>query len=228
MEVLKAHNRTFRTGAGRRPKRAIAGRRTASVEARLAGGVRVQRFGLVLAAAGVLLLAARMPAHAAQSNPSEYQLKAAFVYNFAKFIDWPPKAYSSPQSPFAICILGDDPFGSLIDDALQGKVVADHPVVIQRDKEAAAARRCQIVFVSASEKRRLTEVLDAFKGANALTVGDFDGFAARGGTIELSVQDSRIRFAINPAAADDAGLRISSKLLALATIVRGPTESGKN
>ncbi|HEX4004261.1 MAG TPA: YfiR family protein [Candidatus Acidoferrales bacterium] len=188
----------------------------------------VRRLSTALACFGLFVLAARTPARAAQGNPSEYQLKAAFVYNFAKFVDWPPKTYSNPQSPFAICILGDDPFGSLIDDALQGKTVADHPVVIRREKDATAARHCQIVFVSASEKHRLPEILEALKGANILIVGDFDGFAARGGTIELTLQDSRVRFAINPTAADDAGLRISSKLLALATIVHGTSESGKN
>ncbi len=96
-------------------------------------------------------------ARAAQDSPSEYQLKAAFVYNFAKFVDWPPKVYSAPQSPFSICIVGTDPFGSVIDDTLRGKTVGDHPVVVRRDKEASEARHCQIVFVSASEKHRLPD-----------------------------------------------------------------------
>ena len=167
-------------------------------------------------------------ARAAQDSPSEYQLKAAFVYNFAKFVDWPPKVYSGPQSPFSICILGADPFGSVIDDTLRGKTVADHPVVVRRDKDATTARHCQIVFVSASERPRFPDILAGLKGANVLIVGDFDGFAAAGGAIELTLQDSRVRFAINPGAADGAGLKISSQLLALATIVHGNPESGKN
>jgi YfiR/HmsC-like len=165
---------------------------------------------------------------AAQDNPSEYQLKAAFVFNFAKFVDWPPSVYSGPQSPFAICILGTDPFGSVIDDALRGKTIGDHPVVVRREKEVAAARHCQIVFISASEKHRLPDVLGSLKGANVLVVGDVDGFAAAGGAIELTLQEGHVRFAINPGAADEAGLRISSKLLALATIVHGAPESRKN
>lgn len=181
---------------------------------------------LALLAITLILLAG--PARAAQDNPSEYQLKAAFVYNFAKFVDWPSNVYSGPQSPFAICILGTDPFGPVIDDALRGKTVADHPVVVRRDKDAVAVRHCQIVFISASEKRRLSDILESLKGANVLVVGDFDGFASAGGAIELTLQDDRVRFAINPGAADNAGLRISSKLLALATIVHGAAESGKN
>jgi hypothetical protein len=163
-----------------------------------------------------------------QENPSEYQLKAAFVYNFAKFVDWPPTTYSGPQSPFAICIIGTDPFGSVIDDALRGKTIGDHPVVVERVKDAAAARRCKILFVSASEKHRLRDILESMKGANVLVVGDFEGFAASGGTIELTLQDNRVRFAINPGAADGAGLRISSKLLALAAIVHDASENGRN
>jgi len=187
----------------------------------------VRRCATGLVSFALLLIVLRAPARAAQDNPSEYQLKAAFVYNFAKFVDWPPNVYPKPESPFAICILGTDPFGSVIDDTLRGKTVADHPVVVRRDKELAAARRCQIIFVSASEKDRLPDILAGLKGANALMVGDFEGFAAAGGAIELTLQDSRIRFAINPDAADGAGLRISSKLLALATIVRGRPESGR-
>jgi YfiR/HmsC-like len=167
-------------------------------------------------------------ARAAQDNPSEYQLKAAFVFNFAKFVDWPANTYSRPQSPFTICILGADPFGPAMDDALRGKTIANHPVVVERIKDAVAARHCQIVFVSASEKRRLRDILKSLKGANVLIVGDVGGFAAAGGTIELTLQDNRVRFEINTGAADGAGLRISSKLLALATIVHGAPESGKN
>jgi YfiR/HmsC-like len=213
----------------RKSKRSIATRWVHEPEARDTVQ-RIHRFRCLTALAlfAFLLIASPAPLMTAQESPSEYQLKAAFVYNFAKFIDWPPSTFSGPQSPFSICILGVDPFGSVIDDALRGKMVADHPVVIKRAKDIAAARHCEIVFVSASEKSRLPDILQGLKGANALIVGDFGGFAAAGGAIELTLQDSRIRFAINPGAADNAGLRISSKLLALATIVHGTTESGKN
>ena len=190
--------------------------------------LRRLRFSPLSALFALALISLAGSMRAAQDNPSEYQLKAAFVYNFAKFVEWPAKAYSGPESPFSICILGADPFGSVIDDTLRGKTVADHPVVIHRDKDASAVRHCQIVFVSSSERRRLPDILTSLKGASVLVVGDADGFAAAGGAIELTLQDNRVRFAINPGAADGAGLKISSQLLALATIVHGTSESGKN
>ena len=214
-------------GAEQKLKSTIAARRKAVSESRKTGlRIHAGLGSALLAVLGLLLFA--LGARAAQDTPSEYQLKAAFVYNFAKFVDWPPNVFSKPESPFAICILGDDPFGSVIDDALRGKTVADHPVVVRRDKDAGAARRCQIVFVSASEKHRLPDILESLQGANVLVVGDFGGFAAAGGAIELTLQDDRVRFSINPAAADGAGLKISSQLLALATIVHGIPESRKN
>lgn len=187
---------------------------------------RLRRALLVLPAITLIAFAGAL--RGAQDNPSEYQLKAAFVYNFAKFVDWPPDAFPEPRSAFSICILGADPFGRAIDDALRDKTIADHPVVIRRVKEAADARHCQILFVSGSERSQLREILGSLRGASVLVVGDVDGFAASGGAIELTLQDNHVRFAINPGAADAAGLRISSKLLALATIVHGGSESGKN
>lgn len=184
-----------------------------------------------LSARLVLLLlisfAAVASVRAQDSAPTEYQLKAVFLYNFAKFIDWPPGSFATPQSPFLICILGADPFGSAIDDTLKNKTVGDRPLVVERAKESAEVRHCQIVFISASEKHRLPEILIALQGANALVVGDTDGFADTGGTVQLMLEQNHIRFAINTNAADSAGLRISSKLLALAKVVHS-TESGRN
>jgi len=164
---------------------------------------------------------------AQETPPSEYQLKAAFLYNFAKFIDWPPSTFSSSQAPFAICILGTDPFGMAIDETLRGKTVADHPVVVRRARDVSEVRRCQIVFVSSQEKQPVSGILDALQGQNVLIVGEADHFADSGGTIQLFIEGGHIRFAINTVAAENAGLHISSKLLALAKIVRGP-ENGKN
>jgi len=162
----------------------------------------------------------RLPCARGQANsPSEYQLKAVFLFNFAKFIDWPPGSLTSPQSPFAICILGQDPFGNALDDILQGKMIRDQPLAVQRLKDQAEARRCQIVFVSSSESARLAEILKSLRGANTLIVGETNGFAASGGTIEFTLEDNRLRFTINTDAADRAGLKFSAKLLSLAKIV---------
>ena len=167
----------------------------------------------------LLSLVAVLNACAQTPSPNEYQVKAAFLFNFMKFIDWPAVAYTSPQSPFAICILGKDPFGSLLDDALLGKTMDNHPVAVRRLKDIADARHCQVVFVSSSETKKYAEIVDSVRGANILLVGETGGFAAAGGTIEFILEESHVRFAINPDAAERAGLRCSSKLLALAKII---------
>jgi len=183
-----------------------------------------QRLTIVL----MLLLAGVLRTPAQDNPPSEYQLKAAFLYTFAKFIDWPSDSFATDHSSFAICILGVDPFGSTIDDTLRGKAIGDHPVVIERAKEPSEVRHCQIVFISSSEKSRLPEVLMALQGANVLIVGETERFADSGGTIQLILDQNHIRFAINTNAAESAGLRISSKLLALAKIVHTASDSGRN
>jgi YfiR/HmsC-like/TonB-dependent Receptor Plug Domain len=155
------------------------------------------------------------------------ETSTAFLYNFAKFIDWPPSSFATPQSPFAICILGKDPFGSAIDDTLGGKVVGERPVVVQRSREPEEVRHCQIVFVGASEKNRLPDIIASLQKGNVLIVGETDRFADSGGTIQLTLEENHVHFAINTDAAEMAGLRISSKLLALAKIVHG-TEGAKN
>jgi len=181
-----------------------------------------------LAVALMIMLVGSVPAPAQNNPPSEYQLKAAFLYSFAKFIDWPSSSFASPQSPFAICILGLDPFGPVIDDTLRGKTVGDRPVVILRARDSAEVRHCQIVFISSSEKRRLPDIFATLQGANVLIVGESDRFADSGGTIQLTLEENHIRFAINTDVAESSGLRISSKLLALARVVHSSAESGKN
>jgi hypothetical protein len=174
----------------------------------------------------LLILLPVAPRSVAQADsPSEYQLKAAFLFNFAKFIDWPP---SSPGAPFAICILGQDPFGRALDDSLQGKMIGDRQLEVRRLKDKTEARRCRMVFISSSESAHLADILESLRGANVLTVGETNGFAAAGGTIEFTLQDNRVRFAINTDAANRAGLMFSSKLLALAKIVHdeGPSKGG--
>jgi len=151
---------------------------------------------------------------------SGYEVKTAFLFNFAKFIDWPPSSFANPQFPFTICVLGLDPFGNVLDEALQGKVIGDRPLALRRLKDKAEARRCQIVFVSSSESAHLAEILVSLQGANVLLVGETNGFAASGGTIEFTLEENHVRFSINTDAVNRSGLRFSSKLLALAKIVR--------
>jgi hypothetical protein len=182
---------------------------------------------LITAFLAVLASVSGLPRACAQANePSEYQLKAAFLFNFAKFIDWPPGSFPSPRSPFTICVLGQDPFGHALDDILHGKMIRDQPLAFQRLKDKTEARSCQIVFVSSSESTHLADILESLRGANVLLVGETTGFASSGGTIEFALDgDNHLRFTINTDAADRAGLKVSSKLLALAKVVRGEGHS---
>ncbi len=171
--------------------------------------------------------AAQQPAGAQSQSVGEYEVKAAFLYNFAKFIDWPDSSFAGPSAPFAICVLGVDPFGRALDDALESKAIGSHPVALARLQEVAQARRCQMVFVSSSESRRLPEIEDRLRGASVLLVGDFPGFADAGGTLQFIIQDNRVRFLINTDAAQRAGLRLSSKLLSVARVVHDSAGNGK-
>jgi hypothetical protein len=185
-----------------------------------------QSAALVLAA---LLSSAWPPLDRAQANPpSEYQLKAAFLFNFAKFVEWPAASFSDPRSPFVICILGADPFGHAMDDALLGKMIGERGVAIERSKELADARHCQMVFVSSSEKSRVAEILDGLKGTSTLVVGETEGFAAAGGMIQFVLEDNRVRFLINTDATDRAGLKVSSKLLSLARLVHDAPKNDRS
>jgi hypothetical protein len=196
-------------------------KRPYSLTSRRLGGA-TWRIGRLLLLHTVLIsgFASLVPmARGQSSGTTGYVVKTAFLFNFAKFIDWPPSSFASPQSPFTICVLGQDPFGHMLDDALQGKMIGDRPLVVRRLKGKADARRCQMVFVSSSETARLAEIIGSLQGANVLLVGDTNGFAALGGTIEFTLEENHVRFAINTDAADRSSLKFSSKLLALAKIV---------
>jgi hypothetical protein len=176
-----------------------------------------------------LLSAACAPVDRAQAAaPGEYQLKAAFLFNFAKFIDWPATSFATPQSPFTICILGTDPFRRAMDDALRGKTVGDRAVAVERSRDLADARHCQIVFVSSSEKRRVREILGSLRSTNALVVGETEGFAEAGASVQFTIEDDRVRFLINTDAAARAGLKVSSKLLSLARVVHDSDKGAGN
>ncbi len=146
----------------------------------------------------------------------EYQVKGAFLLNFAKFVSWPDQAFKSPDDPIAICILGQNPFGPGLEQAARDLVIGDRHVVIRQSSDVQAARPCQIVFVAASERKLARALLQAAQGESVLTVGEFDGFTAAGGIIAFKLDGEKVRLDINTAAADRAKLHISAKLLSLA------------
>ena len=165
----------------------------------------------------------------AQSKPpTEYELKAAFLFNFAKFVEWPSSAFATPQSPFLICVLGTDPFGGALDDALLHRSIQGRPTALLRLKRVPDIVGCQILFVPSSESRRLPEITLKLRGQCVLVIGESENFASSGGVIQFSLEDNRIRFLINTDAADRSGLKFSSKLLALAKIVRDSPSGGSS
>lgn len=173
---------------------------------------------------GLLWLAAGWLA-AAETGPvageyKEYKVKAAFIYNFTKFTDWPPGAFSSPTASLVIGILGEDPFGDTMEDVVRGEVVRGRPLVIKRLRPDDDLRACHILFIARSETQRLPAVLSQLKGTPVLSVGETSGFAEQGGMINLLLADSILKIEINQAALEQAGLQISAKLLKLARLVK--------
>jgi hypothetical protein len=159
----------------------------------------------------------------ALAGPSEYQVKAVFLFNFTQFVDWPPQAFPGPDAPFVIGVIGEDPFGPHLDQVVRGETVNQRPLVIERYRSVAEIRDCNILFIGSTESGHLDEILAALKGRSILTVGDADPRGQRGVMIRLVNENNRIRLRIDVAAAKAGNLTISSKLLRPAEIV-GPGE----
>ena len=158
------------------------------------------------------------PGARAETTP-EYQVKAVFLFNFAQFVEWPAAAFTDAKAPLVIGVLGEDPFGTHLDDVVRGETVGGRRLVVQRHERAEDAVGCHILFVSRSESKRLEQVIAALRGHSILTVGDTEGFAQRGVMIRFITEKNRIRLRINLDAAKAAGLVVSSKLLRPAEIV---------
>jgi hypothetical protein len=149
----------------------------------------------------------------------EYQVKAAFLFNFAQFVDWPDTVFTAPDAPFYIGVLGDDPFGTALDEAVRDESIGGHKMIVQRARQVADLKSCQMIFVSKSEKSHLPEILTAVGSRTVLTVGEVPGFARSGGEINFFLEGTKVRFEINPGAAQNCGLRFNSQLLSLGRIV---------
>jgi hypothetical protein len=147
-------------------------------------------------------------------------VKAAYLFNFGRFVAWPAQTAGDPE--FTICVLGTDPFGGFLDATVSGGALRDKPVVVRRLTEYDPAAHCRILFISASEEEQLDPILSAVGRAPVLTVGDAPDFVERGGMLEFTIEGNRVRFTINAAAAEAAGLTPSSELLRVATSVVAP------
>ena len=155
-----------------------------------------------------------------QAPTDEYRVKAAFLFNFARFVEWPAWAFQGQNDPLAIGLLGPNRLGSLLEETVRGKTSGNRSLVVREVANAQDASKCHILFITLEDRRRVRSVLEELKGSSVLTVGEGEDFLANGGVVNFKIKDSRVRIEINPEAAERAQLRISSKLLSLADTSR--------
>jgi len=161
--------------------------------------------------------------HSQESGHPEYEVKAAYLYNFGRFVGWPSKPPSDEAGSFAICVLGHDPFGTTLDATLAGEAIDGKSVVLRRISKPQDTSNCRILFISASEGSQLKEILARLDKMSVLTVSDIPQFTRRGGMVQFILEENKVRFEINLAAAERAGLSLSSQLLKVAAnVARNP------
>jgi hypothetical protein len=183
----------------------------------LSGPVLARR---TLCAAAVALLVPLLPGAAQGPAFDEREVKAVFLFNFVQFVEWPETAFAAPDSPVVIGIVGDDPFGAVLDDVVRGELVRGRPLAVVRFRRQDDARGSHILFVSPSESARYERILSALGTQPTLTVGETANFTRRG-MVRFVTERSRVRLEVNVAAVKAAGLTISSNLLRAARIVGG-------
>ena len=150
----------------------------------------------------------------------EYQVKAAFLYNFAKFVHWPQRAFAGPTAPVTICVFGRNPFGFALEQTVAGKEFEGRKFLVRSISDTQSACQCHIVFVGGAEKKRFAALLAAVQDSSVLTVGESPGFAAQGGVVNFTLENGAIHFEVNLEAARHKDLEISAKLLSLATVTK--------
>lgn len=177
-------------------------------------------FGLRLESAMMCLVScvalSTAPARAAEGSSLEYAVKAAYLYKFGLYVDWPASAFASPESAIHLCIFGEDPFGNTIDEAVKGQLINRRPIVIRRLKAGSQESGCHIMYLGTSDIVRAAQHPKPMIGKGVLTVSDVPGI----GIINFVIKDNRVRFDIDEEAAAQNGLGISSKLLDLALTVK--------
>ena len=193
----------------------------------IADGRPCRIFQLVAVVVAIASAISSVPTlYAQRSNPSEYEVKAAYLYKLGKFVEWPDKVTPSTEDSFAICVLGKDPFGTTFDTTIAGESINGKKVVIKRLAKPHDAVSCRILFISSSEEGRLKEILLDLSKTSVLTVSDMPQFARRGGMVEFVVDSNRVRFGVNLTSAERAGLTLSSQLLKVAISVERNDQPG--
>jgi hypothetical protein len=191
--------------------------RAASIAARL---VRARALRAWVALCALALLCTSAAVARVDGPGNEYQVKAAFLFNFTKYVKWPECAFENERSPIVVAVVGTDPFGRLLDDALHDKTVGSRKFEVRRFKSSDDLQACHVLFVAPSEVPRLAKICEHYAGSNTLLVGETDHFAGRGGAIGFYIEDKKVRFEINTDAIKRASLELSSQLLKLARIVK--------
>ena len=163
---------------------------------------------------------------AQQPKVSEYQVKATYLYNFGRFVQWPANATATKGDSFSICVLGQDPFGPTLDSTLAGETLDGKPLAVKRISTPRDAGECRILFISSTEENHLKEILVALDESGILTVSDMPAFSRRGGMIQFVLEGDKVRFEINLTKAETAKLTLSSELLKVATTVRRNAQPG--
>jgi len=172
---------------------------------------------MILAVAGFLFAVSSVRA---EQKPNEYQVEAAYLYNFGRFVEWPTKLAATKSDAFTICVLGEDPFGRVLDATFAGATIENKSVVARRISSPDESAECQILFFSSSEASRLSKIIESLNKTAVLTVSDMPQFSKRGGMIQFVLEGNRVRFEVNLVATQKAGLTLSSELLKVATAVR--------
>jgi hypothetical protein len=158
--------------------------------------------------------------HAQNPKPTDYEVKAAYLYNFGRFVEWPGKVEATQGGSFTVCVLGQDPFGPSLDTTLAGETIGGKSVVAKRISSAEESGNCQILFLSLTDDSRLNKIIADLDKKAVLTVSDMPQFVERGGMIQFVLDGKKIRFEVNLTATQHAGLTLSSELLKVATSVR--------
>ncbi len=169
----------------------------------------------------VVLMAGGLSSPAQVPGSREYQVKAVFLFNFAQFVEWPAGAFAAPDAPLIVGVLGDDPFGPLLDEVVRDEKVAAHPIEVRRSRQLADLQSCHVLFISRSESSRIEAIIGALETRSVLTVSDAERAAYRGIMIRFLHENNRVRLRVNLDATRGAGLTISSKILRAAEIVGG-------
>jgi YfiR/HmsC-like len=172
-----------------------------------------------------LMMLSALPVQARGSHPTQYDVEAAYLYQFGNFVQWPAKSGADRPKTFSICVLGQDPFGTALEDTLRDSKMNGLPMEAKRIASVRDAAGCQILFISSSQQDQLTADLLALREQPVLTVSDIPEFAARGGVIQFVLTENRVRFEIDLSNAQKAGLKLSSQLLKVAVAVRGGANS---